>query len=258
LLREAGELIHEKVGVRTDAVWGHPADEVIIAEAIARKADLVVKEVTSESQLQRLLFSSSDWQLARNCPVPVMLVNEHSSSYPQRILVALDVFDEHGKPASLNHELIRNALGVAYQCDAQVHVIHVFDPTPLELAVPGVDQLPYDHELLEKVRDDHRVALTAFAEEYGIPEDRLHFLEGNTDLALSETVARLHADLLVMGAVKRSVIGRLFVGSTTERVLGRVDCDLLLVKAPAVADEIIEEHEERIRHLESSSRKRAG
>jgi universal stress protein E len=34
-----------------------------------------------------------------------------------------------------------------------------------------------------------------------------------------------------MGAVSRSALERLFIGSTAEEVLDRVPCDLLIVKA---------------------------
>ncbi len=43
----------------------------------------------------------------------------------------------------------------------------------------------------------------------------------------------LPADLVVMGAVSRSGIQRLFIGSTAEEVLDRLPCDVLIVKAGA-------------------------
>jgi universal stress protein E len=40
----------------------------------------------------------------------------------------------------------------------------------------------------------------------------------------------LSADVLVMGAVSRSRLQELFVGTTAERVLDRLPCDVLIVK----------------------------
>ena len=45
----------------------------------------------------------------------------------------------------------------------------------------------------------------------------------------------LPADLVVMGAVSRSGLQRLFIGSTAEEVLDRLPCDVLIVKAEAIA-----------------------
>lgn len=48
--------------------------------------------------------------------------------------------------------------------------------------------------------------------------------------ALPRKLESLQADLLVMGAVSRSRLRELFVGSTAERVLDRLHCDVLVVK----------------------------
>ena len=42
---------------------------------------------------------------------------------------------------------------------------------------------------------------------------------------------RWKAHVLVMGAVSRSGLKRLFIGNTAERVLDAVDCDVLVVKS---------------------------
>jgi universal stress protein E len=45
-----------------------------------------------------------------------------------------------------------------------------------------------------------------------------------------EVAAELHSDLVVMGAVSRSGLKRLFIGNTAEQLLDRLPCDLLVVK----------------------------
>jgi universal stress protein E len=51
-------------------------------------------------------------------------------------------------------------------------------------------------------------------------------------------VERLRADLLVMGAVSRSRLQELFVGSTAERVLDHLGCDVLVVKPGDFAERL--------------------
>ena len=48
----------------------------------------------------------------------------------------------------------------------------------------------------------------------------------------------LGADVVVMGAVSRSRVRELFVGSTAERVLDRVGCDVLVVKPGDFAEQL--------------------
>jgi universal stress protein E len=58
----------------------------------------------------------------------------------------------------------------------------------------------------------------------------VHIHEGATRQLLITLTEQLPADLVVMGAVSRSALQRLFVGSTAEQVLDMLACDVLIVK----------------------------
>jgi len=47
---------------------------------------------------------------------------------------------------------------------------------------------------------------------------------------LVDFVRRARVGIVVMGAVSRSAMARLFIGNTAERVLDHVGCDVLIVK----------------------------
>ena len=51
-------------------------------------------------------------------------------------------------------------------------------------------------------------------------------------LALSR---KLPADIVIMGAISRSGLQKVFIGNTAERVLDRLPCDLLIVKPAGFA-----------------------
>ena len=59
----------------------------------------------------------------------------------------------------------------------------------------------------------------------------MHIQQAGVRDALVALTDRLRADVVVMGAVSRSGLERLFVGSTAEDVLDKLSCDLLIVKA---------------------------
>ena len=56
------------------------------------------------------------------------------------------------------------------------------------------------------------------------------WIEGAAADALPRVAESLAASLLVMGAVSRSRLQEIFLGSTAERVLDRIGCDVLVVK----------------------------
>jgi len=56
--------------------------------------------------------------------------------------------------------------------------------------------------------------------------------------ALPAYLTQHNASVLVMGAVSRSAIDRFFVGSTAEKLLDRVDQDVLVVKPAGFTDKV--------------------
>jgi universal stress protein E len=85
-------------------------------------------------------------------------------------------------------------------------------------------------EIVEVERARVGEILAAVVATHGLPPERVRLEQGSAIEVLPRAVERLRADLLVMGAVSRSRMQELFVGSTAERVLDRIGCDVLVVK----------------------------
>lgn len=55
-------------------------------------------------------------------------------------------------------------------------------------------------------------------------------MRGNPVVAIPRVARETGADIVIMGAVSRSGLRRVFIGNTAERVLGDLSCDVLVVK----------------------------
>jgi len=53
---------------------------------------------------------------------------------------------------------------------------------------------------------------------------------------LPRVAADLRADIVVLGAISRRGLKRVFIGSTAEDVLEKLPCDALIVKTPNFAE----------------------
>ena len=85
------------------------------------------------------------------------------------------------------------------------------------------------------MEQSHRTALDTLLEGYPIRASAVHLHQGiaaETLLALSRN---LPADIVIMGAISRSGLRKIFIGNTAERVLDRLPCDLLIVKPAGFA-----------------------
>jgi universal stress protein E len=65
----------------------------------------------------------------------------------------------------------------------------------------------------------------------GIPPARRHLQLADVAGELQATATSIKAAIVVMGAVSRSGLSRLFIGSTAERALDRLTCDVLIIKS---------------------------
>jgi len=79
----------------------------------------------------------------------------------------------------------------------------------------------------------HREAVHSVLRAADAAPARVSLVEGSPEKVLPEYCREAAADLVVMGAIARNPFGRIFIGSTAERVLDRLPCDLLVVKPDA-------------------------
>jgi len=225
-----------KEGVKVDCavVWGRPPAEKIIFEALALKPELVVKDVTTVSALNRAFFSGLDWSLLAECPVPLMLVRPGSPNLPKHIMAAVDPLDEHGKPHSLNADILRISTSLSMQCDAKLDVANAYEFIPAAGEYEYMGWMP-DLTVYEELRKVHAEALYKLGKQFGVPPAGMHVLDGDPARAISGFAAAQHVDLVVMGSVYRTGLRHLLIGSTAEGVFDSLASDLLVLKPEGFA-----------------------
>lgn len=230
----AQPLLDRGLAVTVDAVWDRPLHEGIVRKVERSRPDLVLKDTHYHQPLRRSIFSNTDWSLIRDCPAPLMLVKPSSRSGLSRVLAAVDPVHERDKPSDLDHEIIGSAIRLCTAVGAELHVVHAFDPAPAYAVSADAMSFPIAepvNELMLTLKRRHRAALDDLVARYSLPPANVHLAEGDARDVLVNKIEALDADLLVMGAVARGAVQRLLLGSTAERVLDFVPCDLLIVKA---------------------------
>jgi universal stress protein E len=237
----AAQFREDGIDVDVDARWDRPFDEGIVRKMIASAPDLVLKDTRYHSLIRRTIFSNADWNLIRNCPAPLWLAKSLDYMPPVRTLAAVDPMHEHDKPAALDTAILAAAQSVADLAGGELHVAHVFDSAPIALAssagiAPGVPAAARASlDVVESLMKSHREAFDRLLEGRGLRKRQIHFQRGAVTEVLPEVADWIGAHVVVLGAVSRGALKRVLIGSTAERVLDRMPCDLLVVKPPAFA-----------------------
>jgi len=214
-LRERG------LSVTVDVGWDHPLGEALVRKIIASEPWIVAKDTHHHNVLKRTILSNTDWHLIRGCPAPLLLVKPHAIAASPKIFAAVDPLHPHDEPAELDDEIFSVAESLAKDAGGELHVMHSYS-VPIGVEIPA--------DVASQIEQQHRDAMKKFLAAHRIPDANAHLLEGRPENCLPEITEAHDASFVVMGAVSRRGLDRLILGSTAERVLDRLPCDLLIVK----------------------------
>jgi universal stress protein E len=216
-----------RVSVAVDSDF--PAYEAIIRHARRIGADLIVADCHAAHRATWLL-QLTDWELLRHSPVPVLLIKNARRYRNPVVLAAIDPLHTFAKPGRLDSEILQAGTLVKEAMRGTLHAMHAYYPalvgaTPTEILNPAIAT-----ELQDKAEAVARKAFERVVRRHGITPGRQHLVARHPFEAIEDVARRTRADLLVMGAISRSGLRRIFIGNTAERVLDAVSCDVLVVK----------------------------
>jgi universal stress protein E len=229
-LADQAELMSKHgVEVTSEVVWvQHPFEEVLnfINEM---PLTLIIKDAQEEPAFKRVFFTPLDWQLLRDCPVPVHLVTTPLNARPRNVLAIIDLLRDEDQDRVFNDQIIDAATKRAAVCDAGLELLHVYDWTSVYVQDMGFAALPLATGIYEMLGSAQHEAFAAIAERHGVPPEHRHFIEGAPVPSICEFVSEHRTDVIVMGTVQHKGLSKL-LGTTAEQLLHRAPCSVLAIK----------------------------
>jgi nucleotide-binding universal stress UspA family protein len=142
----------------------------------------------------------------------------------RRILVAVD-------GSNTSYLALQEALKLAKETKAQLHLVHVIDVTP---GVEGGLDPETFHRMVRQDGNDLLSKLASLAGTAGVDAEvvLLEASRRNCSKAIANEARHWEADLIVMGTHGRVGVARLVLGSVAEGVLHIAPVPVLLVRYP--------------------------
>jgi len=191
-----------------------PMRDVILRRALETRPDLVVKVPAGAHPLHRWTLDENDWELANECPAPVLLVRHRTWSRPVRLAAAVDVSDRD--TAEVARSILHTAGFIAMGIHGNLDILYS-------------EREQHD----EALRMERAVKLAQLVREFHVGCERIQVLSGDAGDVLPPLMAARQYDVLVLGAQTRQTGIQGIFGGTTSRVIEATDGDVVLVKAPA-------------------------
>jgi nucleotide-binding universal stress UspA family protein len=215
--------------VALTAEAGEAAATVVVDQAVAMHADLVVMGTHGRSGFDRFFLGSVTERVLRKAPCPVLTVPPHAPASPPSY-VALRVILCPIDFSSAALEAFGFALDLARRSDASVVLVHAIEflaeEEPLENAHFNVPE--FRSYLLEDARQ--RLESLVSHEPPIKRGVRTLAVAGRAHHEILRIAADESADLIVMGAQGRGGAALALFGSTTQQVVRGASCAVLTVR----------------------------
>lgn len=196
-------LLDKGVAVSTEVEWHKDWYRAVVRAAERKQADLVLKSSYRHSGGQRILNKTSDRTLIRECNCPVLLVKEGESGDIRKVLAAIDIRAETANYEKLNEQIIGLTRNIMDRQGTEVHFINA-------------------HQDLSSTPDRNAIIRAC-----GVDSARVHIGLGNAEDVIVDNARNLGVGLVVIGNSGRSGLAAAFRSNTAEKVLDRLECDLL-------------------------------
>ena len=219
----AGVLAGEGPRAATVAEWQRTPHEAIVRAGMREHADLVVAEPRFRATRRRLPgFSHTDWELVRLCPVPLLLARGTAAYRVPSILAAVDPVRDTEKLSTLDLRIVQVANEFRRLTDGGLRLLHcAIEPR----ATPG---MPFS--AIERERKQVHQLLKRLLKEASLSARALKVRTGNPAETIAAAIVDDAVDILVLGSMTRGRFENLMLGSTAEKLLHTVTCDMLVVK----------------------------
>ena len=191
------------IPVTTEVEWDKDWYSAVVKAVKRNKADLVLKSSYPHSARERQLNRTSDWTLIRQCQCPVLLVKDGPMRESRRVLAAVDIRAANEAYRKLNQHIIDFSQRVVDSHLAEVHFINAFG---------DLNAFPDRNALVKSC---------------GVSSDRVHIELGDPEDVIVRGARDLDASLVVVGNSARTGLSAVFKGNTVEKVLDKLDCDVL-------------------------------
>lgn len=199
-------------GVQAETILRQGTDPYheIVRVANEKHADVIVIGRRTRSDLARLMVGDSTAKVIGLATCSVLVVPRGTRMPQNGILVATD-------GSRLGDAAAHSAVRLVGKCALPLTVITVLAPDS------DPDTRSESEAAVERVKQaaaKEQIEIDAMLEEGRRPDE-----------VIIDTAKRKNADMIVVGSHGRTGLGRLLMGSVSERVIGKATCPVLVVKA---------------------------
>jgi universal stress protein E len=202
--------------------------EAVVQTAMRQDVIFIFKPMRQHSLLKRMLYTSTDWNLIRSCPFPLLLITDTEPLQGRDIIAAVKFGDQDADHKDLNRIIMSQAVAVGKILGSGIQVVNAVPLPSIPMGYSATE--PSGHQIIKGLEKDHKKQAIELVEAFELSEDCVTVIEGQTEAVVNKLAEQSNAGIVILGSVARAGLAGLFIGNTAERVLEESATDVLVLK----------------------------
>jgi len=204
------------VPISKEIVWNSKWHDAALRAIAKSGCNLVIKSSYHHSKSRRFYSTTSDFNLMRHCACPILFTHQTQEWKSNKLLACVDLESADARHARLNAVIIRDARALA-------------NIVGMDLHIAAAHQNEIDANNLPIEGHGHQVSLEQLGELYEVDPSRIYLRQGETVTTLTGICDEIDASIVILGTLARTGISGKLIGNTAEKLLDRVEADVLTV-----------------------------
>lgn len=208
------------ISFEPQVIEGRITNEEIIKYAKEKEVDLIFAGRRGISEIEEILIGSTTSRLIRNSDIPLLIIPKTQRiSKIKKILCPID-FSEYSMME------LEYAIFLSRHLEAQLFVVHIAEFFNYKVPMLKMDMLIGKiNKKIEEIAEKHHYKIENIIHDAGEPAKKI------IEIAKAENV-----DIITMATHQRKGIGKLFLGSISEKVLLYSDIPVLILPPRQLKD----------------------
>ncbi|WP_019531083.1 universal stress protein [Dasania marina] len=217
------ELKAPSKNIKVETLWCKHIASAIVAHCQQQPIDLVIK---TGNKTGHRLYTSTDWQLLRECPAPVMITASKSWKKKPTVIAAVDLATATASKSKLNHLVMQQAKQLAAATGAKVQACFVITVPQALVDMDIVDASVYVKNKKQKLQQ----VIADFCAQHELSKEQFIVRQGKPEKIIPSLASKLKAEAVVIGTVGRKGVKGKLLGNTVEAILQNLYTDVIAVK----------------------------
>ena len=214
-------------GLDVEVEWQSQTYRGVVQKAEELGAEMLVISRCQHNLFGDFLHKPDDWHLLRDSACPILILNQEPRQY-HGVIAAVDALEEDEHHRVLHGRILDEAKMMSEILQLPLKVITVVpEPSYIYSDATSVSSATINNfreDIMEITRNKQQELLSRL----GVTPHSAEVIMGRVERELQQVLSE--AGLLVIGTIASKGLRGFFIGNTSERLLGNLQGDMLVVQ----------------------------